>query len=69
MPREMGPDLEAEVREGPPPPLDGFSPLAVWLDVGYDGGRIGAWVPDLGGVFTVVTEFEGAGVDAELIIR
>jgi GNAT superfamily N-acetyltransferase len=49
VPRDLGPDLEAEVREGPPPPLEGFAPLPVWLDVGYEG-RIGAWVPDVPGV-------------------
>ena len=49
MPRDLGPDVTEDVRDGPPPPLDGFAPLAVWLETGYDGGRIAAWVPDVPG--------------------
>ena len=60
MPRYLGPDLEAEVREGPPPPLDGFAPVAVWLDTGTDGGRIAAWVPDVPGVLAVAKTRERA---------
>ena len=48
-------DLETRLREGPPPPLDGFAPLAVWLETDYDGGRIAAWVPDVPGVLAVAT--------------
>jgi N-acetylglutamate synthase-like GNAT family acetyltransferase len=46
-------DVVPEVREGPPPPLEGFAPLAVWLETGYDGDGIAAWVPDVPGVLAV----------------
>ena len=46
-------DVTEDVRDGPPPPLDGFAPLRVWLETGYDGGRIAGWVPDVPGVLAV----------------
>ncbi len=46
-------DVTEELREGPPPPLDGFAHLPVWLETGYDGGRIAGWVTDLPGVLAV----------------
>ena len=50
----LEPDLPEDfLRGGPPPPLDGFAPLAVWLEPGYDGGRVAAWVPDVPGVLAV----------------
>jgi GNAT superfamily N-acetyltransferase len=60
MPRDLGPDVTEDVRDGPPPPLDGFAPLAVWLETGYDGGRIAAWVPDVPGVLAVARTRERA---------
>jgi N-acetylglutamate synthase-like GNAT family acetyltransferase len=54
------PDVTEDVRDGPPPPLDGFAPLAVWLEPGYDGGRIAAWVPDVPGVLAVAATRERA---------
>jgi len=53
-------DLVPEVREGPPPPLDGFAPLRVWLETGYDGGRVAGWVPDVPGVLAVARTRERA---------
>ncbi len=52
MPTEEA-DVTEELRAGPPPPLDGFAPLAVWLENGHDGDRIAAWVPDVPGVLAV----------------
>ncbi|HYO43256.1 MAG TPA: GNAT family N-acetyltransferase [Candidatus Limnocylindrales bacterium] len=46
-------DVTEDLREGPPPPLDGFAHLPVWLETGYDGGRIAGWVTDLPGVLAV----------------
>jgi N-acetylglutamate synthase-like GNAT family acetyltransferase len=46
-------DVTEDVRDGPPPPLDGFAHLPVWLETGYDGGRVAGWVPDLPGVLAV----------------
>ncbi len=46
-------DVTEELREGPPPPLDGFAHLPVWLETGYDGGRVAGWVTDLPGVLAV----------------
>jgi N-acetylglutamate synthase-like GNAT family acetyltransferase len=54
------PDVTEEVRDGPPPPLDGFAPLGVWLETGYDGGRIAGWVPDVPGVLAVAATRERA---------
>jgi GNAT superfamily N-acetyltransferase len=53
-------DVTEDVRDGPPPPLDGFAPLAVWLETGYDGGRIAGWVPDVPGVLVVADTRERA---------
>jgi ribosomal protein S18 acetylase RimI-like enzyme len=53
-------DLLTRVREGPPPPLDGFAPIAVWLETEYDGGRIAGWVPDVPGVLAVAGTRERA---------
>jgi GNAT superfamily N-acetyltransferase len=54
MPRNLGHDVSEDVlREGPPPPLDGFAHLPVWLETGYDGDRVAGWVPDLPGVLAV----------------
>jgi len=55
MRRDGESDLVPEVSEGPPPPLDGFAPLRVWLETGYDGGRVASWVPDVPGVLAVGT--------------
>lgn len=60
MPRDLGPDLVEDVRDGPPPPLDGFAPLGVWLETDYDGGRIAGWVPDVPGVLAVARTRERA---------
>ena len=60
MPRDLGPDATEEVREGPPPPLEGFAPVQVWLEKGYDGGRIAGWVPDVPGVLAVADTPERA---------
>ena len=54
------PDVTDEVRAGPPPPLDGFAPLAVWIETGYDGDRIAGWVPDVPGVLAVADTRERA---------
>jgi ribosomal protein S18 acetylase RimI-like enzyme len=53
-------DLTTRVREGPPPPLDGFAPIAVWLETDYDGSRIAGWVPDVPGVLAVARTRERA---------
>src|SRR5918993_2130537 len=53
MPRNLGPDLTEEVRDGPPPPLEGFATLPVWVESGYDGGRFAGWVPSVPGVLAV----------------
>jgi len=53
MPRNLGPDLTEDVRDGPPPPLDGFAMLPVWVESGYDGGRFAGWVPSVPGVLAV----------------
>jgi hypothetical protein len=53
VPRDLGPDLEAEVREGPPPPLDGFAPIDVWLEFDPASGHIAAWVPSVPGVLAI----------------
>ncbi len=60
MPRDLGPDVTEDVRDGPPPPLEGFAPLAVWLETDYDGGRIAGWVPDVPGVLAVARTRERA---------
>jgi N-acetylglutamate synthase-like GNAT family acetyltransferase len=60
MPRDLGPDVTEDVRDGPPPPLDGFAPLHVWLETGYDGGRISGWVPDVPGVQAIARTRERA---------
>ena len=49
----LEPDVTEELRIGPPPPLDGFAPLPVWLEPGYDGGRIAGWVTEVPGVLAV----------------
>jgi N-acetylglutamate synthase-like GNAT family acetyltransferase len=46
-------DVTEDVRDGPPPPLEGFAHLPVWLETGYDGGRIAGWVTALPGVLAV----------------
>jgi ribosomal protein S18 acetylase RimI-like enzyme len=53
MPRNLGPDLMEDVRDGPPPPLEGFAMLPVWVESGYDGGRFAGWVPSVPGVLAV----------------
>ena len=53
MPRNLGPDLTEDVRDGPPPPLDGFAMVPVWVEAGYDGGRFAGWVPSVPGVLAV----------------
>jgi GNAT superfamily N-acetyltransferase len=53
VPRNLGPDLTEDVRDGPPPPLDGFAMLPVWVEAGYDGGRFAGWVPSVPGVLAV----------------
>ena len=53
MPRNLGPDLSEDVRDGPPPPLEGFAMLPVWVESGYDGGRFAGWVPSVPGVLAV----------------
>ncbi len=59
MPTEE-PDVTEGLRDGPPPPLDGFAPLPVWVEPGYDGGRIAGWVPDVPGVLAVADTKERA---------
>ncbi len=54
------PDVTEEVRDGPPPPLDGFAHLAVWIETGYDGDRIAGWVPDVPGALAVADTRERA---------
>ena len=54
------PDVTEDVRDGPPPPLDGFAPIAVWIETGYDGDRIAGWVPDVPGVLVVAATRERA---------
>ena len=53
MPSNLGPDLTEDVRDGPPPPLDGFAMVPVWVEAGYDGGRFAGWVPSVPGVLAV----------------
>src|SRR6188472_2768703 len=53
MPSNLGPDLTEDVRDGPPPPLDGFATIPVWVEAGYDGGRFAGWVPSVPGVLAV----------------
>jgi GNAT superfamily N-acetyltransferase len=53
VPRNLGPDLSEDVRDGPPPPLEGFAMLPVWVESGYDGGRFAGWVPSVPGVLAV----------------
>src|SRR6187200_236311 len=53
VPRNLGPDLTEDVRDGPPPPLDGFAMVPVWVEAGYDGGRFAGWVPSVPGVLAV----------------
>ena len=60
MPRDLGPDVTEDVRDGPPPPLEGFAPLPVWLETDYDGGRIAGWVPAVPGVLAVARTRERA---------
>lgn len=59
MPTEE-PDLATRLRDGPPPPLDGFAPLAVWIETGYDGDRVAGWVPDVPGSLAVASTRERA---------
>lgn len=54
------PDVTEDVREGPPPPLEGFAPLAVWIETAYDGDRIAGWVLDVPGVLAVADTRERA---------
>jgi N-acetylglutamate synthase-like GNAT family acetyltransferase len=60
VPRDLGDDLTEEVELRPPAPLDGFAMLQVWLETGYDGGRIAAWVPDVPGSLAVADTRERA---------
>ena len=53
MPGLLDPDVTEDVWDGPTPVRDTFAPLAVWLEPGYDGGRIAGWVPDVPGVLAV----------------
>jgi GNAT superfamily N-acetyltransferase len=46
-------DITEDVRDGPPPPLEGFAHLPVWLETGYDEGRVAGWVTDLPGTLAV----------------
>ena len=58
----LEPDIteEVEVSSGPPPPLDGFAMLPVWLETGYDSDRIAGWVPDVPGALAVADTRERA---------
>jgi N-acetylglutamate synthase-like GNAT family acetyltransferase len=60
VPRDLGQDVTEEVQSRPPAPLDGFALLPVWLEHGYDGGRIAGWVPDVPGVLAVADTRERA---------
>ncbi len=60
MPRNLGPDVTEGVSARPPAPLDGFALLPVWLETGYDGGRIAGWVPDVPGALAVADTRERA---------
>jgi ribosomal protein S18 acetylase RimI-like enzyme len=60
MPRNLGPDVTEAVHSRPPAPLDGFALLPVWLEMGYDGGRVAGWVPDVPGVLVVADSRERA---------
>ena len=60
MPRNLGADLTEDVRDGPPPPLDGFAMLPVWVESGYDGGRFAGWVPSVPGVLAVADSSDEA---------
>jgi ribosomal protein S18 acetylase RimI-like enzyme len=60
MPRNLGPDVTEEVLSRPPAPLDGFALLPVWLETGFDGGRIAGWVPDVPGALAVADTRERA---------
>jgi ribosomal protein S18 acetylase RimI-like enzyme len=53
VPRFLGPDVTEDVSDAQVPTLDDFAPLRVWLEPGYDGGRIAGWVPDVPGVLAV----------------
>jgi len=53
VPRDLGPDLTEDVRDGPPAPLDGFAMLPVYVESAYDGGRFAGWVPSVPGVLAV----------------
>lgn len=60
MPGHLELDLPPEVRDGPPPPLEGFAPLPVWLEPGYDGDLVGGWVPDVPGSLSIAATPERA---------
>lgn len=60
MPRNLGPDVTEALTARPPAPLDGFALLPVWLEHGYDGGRIAGWVPDVPGALAVADTRERA---------
>jgi N-acetylglutamate synthase-like GNAT family acetyltransferase len=53
MPGDLGPDVDEEVRDGPPPRRDGFEMLPVWIETAYDGGRFAGWVPTVPGSLAV----------------
>ncbi len=63
MPRDLGPDLEAEVGHGPLPARDAFAPLRVWLEPGWDG-RIAGWVEGVPGALAVAETRERVLSDA-----
>lgn len=63
MPRDLGPDLEAEVGHGPRPQRDAFAPLRVWLEPGWDG-RIAGWVEGVPGALAVAETRERVLSDA-----
>ena len=52
MPRDLGPDLAADVEHGPRPRRDDFAPLRVWLEPGWDG-RIAGWVEGVPGALAI----------------
>jgi len=60
MPTEERDVTEDILRAGPPPPLDGFAPIDVWIETDYDGGQFAGWIPDVPGALAVAGTRERA---------
>src|SRR5207342_1559037 len=58
--RPAGPGRFVDMDHPTSNPSSALVPLAVWLEPGYEGGRVGAWARDLPGAFAAAPTPERA---------